>query len=364
LAATGILLAGVAPARADALKEAVYILGVHIGNANGVLYSLNNSYDRSKTAHPGAEPLLERQITLTKDLAKALGLQTDYLTKLGADLPKLSFAQMQVRFDSATERLKEAVANRYKKSSGSIFHLGATIAKAGGVAKHIASLNPKDQEAQRPALMTWASYVAGSVVERRLDTGEGVSNGPADDFVRKSFNGPISEAVSAADVAVSTWQSNFEAAPAWSFGPEAPFQPQVKNPPPVKPLPATVFHQSGVKGHPSSASGNPQAGSSAAAPKHSAAAGTGFAGTWSTNWGDMTLTGSGGSISGTYSHSQGSLQGTVEGNVLRFHWSQKGNGNKGAGKFTLSADGRSFTGSWNYNDDPDKAGSSWTGTRK
>jgi hypothetical protein len=94
------------------------------------------------------------------------------------------------------------------------------------------------------------------------------------------------------------------------------------------------------------------------------AAAKNFTGEWNTNWGPMTLTQTGNSVSGKYSHSDGSLQGNVSGNVLRFHWAQKGNGTKGGGKFELSSDGSSFKGTWNYDKKPDDGGSSWTGTRK
>jgi len=56
------------------------------------------------------------------------------------------------------------------------------------------------------------------------------------------------------------------------------------------------------------------------------------------------------------------LEGTTSANVLCFHWTQT-NGNKGAGKFTFAADGKSFKGFWSYEDDPDKADKGWNGTR-
>lgn len=360
ITATVLLIAGASPVRADALKEAIYVLGVHLGNANGVLYSLNNSYDKSVKAHPGAVPLLSRQIAFTSDLAAALGLETDYLARLDADLAlgRMSFAQMAARFEAATERLQKDVSKQFRNNSGAVFKLGAVTAKAGGVAQLVNSLLPKDQAARRPAAATWASYTVSTVVDLGLDKTEGIKVGPAQEFVRRAFSGPLPEAVAAADLAVSTWQADFGSAPAWKFGPETPFQPQVRKPAPVKPLPANVFAQPPVKGRVAQRTPAPAPGHAPAKP------GRGFAGTWTTNWGDMTLTGSGDRISGTYSHSQGNLQGAVTGNVLRFHWTQKGNGNKGAGKFLLSADGKTFSGSWNYEDDPDKPGSSWTGSRK
>ncbi|MCW3054488.1 MAG: hypothetical protein JWN14_3658 [Chthonomonadales bacterium] len=99
-------------------------------------------------------------------------------------------------------------------------------------------------------------------------------------------------------------------------------------------------------------------------------AGTGFSGEWDT----VSLVGGqsykmkflqkGNRVTASYENggTKGSLEGTMNGNVLRFHWTQT-NGNKGAGKFTLAADGKTFKGFWTYEDDPDKADKAWNGTR-
>lgn len=60
--------------------------------------------------------------------------------------------------------------------------------------------------------------------------------------------------------------------------------------------------------------------------------------------------------------SAGSIKGTVEGNVLRFTWSQD-NG-QGSGRFTLSSDGESFQGAFSATQNPDDtSGGTWNGTR-
>jgi len=57
-----------------------------------------------------------------------------------------------------------------------------------------------------------------------------------------------------------------------------------------------------------------------------------------------------------------SIKGTVEGNVLRFTWSQD-NG-RGSGRFTLSSDGESFQGTFSATKNPDDtSGGTWNGTR-
>ena len=88
-----------------------------------------------------------------------------------------------------------------------------------------------------------------------------------------------------------------------------------------------------------------------------------FAGAWQTSYGRMTLTQNGDRVSGNYDYKNGSLQGQVKGNVLHGRWDERTFiiTSGGEMEFTLSADGRSFTGRW-------RTGSSggwttWTGTK-
>lgn len=59
----------------------------------------------------------------------------------------------------------------------------------------------------------------------------------------------------------------------------------------------------------------------------------------------------------------GAINGTVEGNVLRFTWQT--DSASGAGRFTLSSDGNSFQGTFSRTTNPDDtSGGTWNGTRK
>jgi hypothetical protein len=94
-----------------------------------------------------------------------------------------------------------------------------------------------------------------------------------------------------------------------------------------------------------------------------------FVGAWSSSVDGVahaiTLNQNGGSVSGSYQGADGSvgqIAGEARGNVLRFSWSQV-DGNAGSGKFVLSADGRSFQGSYSLGNDPDKVDGQWTGLR-
>ena len=79
----------------------------------------------------------------------------------------------------------------------------------------------------------------------------------------------------------------------------------------------------------------------------------------------ITLNQQGGAVKGTYQADDGSagrIAGNISGNVLRFAWSQA-DGIAGSGKFTLSGDGQSFKGSYNFGNNPDEVEGSWNGSR-
>jgi hypothetical protein len=95
-----------------------------------------------------------------------------------------------------------------------------------------------------------------------------------------------------------------------------------------------------------------------------------FAGTWAAeaqgyNY-TFTLNQAGGTVTGNYTGTDGSsgqLNGNVSGDVLRFGWRQA-DGVSGSGKFTLSADGSRFDGSYTLGNNPDVAEGSWNGRRQ
>ncbi len=61
--------------------------------------------------------------------------------------------------------------------------------------------------------------------------------------------------------------------------------------------------------------------------------------------------------------SRGTFSGGLTGRVLRFTWSQM-DGARGSGKFTLSDDGQSFAGSYNFGQNPDDVVGTWNGVRR
>lgn len=84
-----------------------------------------------------------------------------------------------------------------------------------------------------------------------------------------------------------------------------------------------------------------------------------WTGVWETTYGDMQLSQSDGSVTGTYEVDQGSIEGTVQGNKLIGTWSE--GEDAGEFEFTLSPDGNSFIGRWR--DDSSGDWTEWTGTR-
>lgn len=87
-----------------------------------------------------------------------------------------------------------------------------------------------------------------------------------------------------------------------------------------------------------------------------------FTGVWSTTFGIMRLRQSGRHVSGTYTYSDGVIDGYVTNGTLKLHWLERDTNGKGPGEFVLSEDGDSFSGIWAYDETVENT-SSWTGKR-
>lgn len=92
-----------------------------------------------------------------------------------------------------------------------------------------------------------------------------------------------------------------------------------------------------------------------------------FTGTWSSNWGTMTLKAEGLSVTGQYTHDAGRISAVLsaDGRTMTGTWSEAPSysppTDAGRMTFSLSADGRSLTGQWGYGDN--LTGGGWTGTK-
>ncbi len=89
-----------------------------------------------------------------------------------------------------------------------------------------------------------------------------------------------------------------------------------------------------------------------------------WTGEWNTNWGLMSLTQSGSTVTGAYTHDRGKIAATANGRTITGRWSEypsyKGPTDAGTISFTISADGKTFAGTWTYDGG---GGGGWTGTR-
>jgi hypothetical protein len=94
-------------------------------------------------------------------------------------------------------------------------------------------------------------------------------------------------------------------------------------------------------------------------------AGNTWTGTWSTNFNEMRLVQTGGTVEGRYDYDDGHLTGTVSGNVLKGRWDEaptRQGPDAGPFEFKLSADGRSFTGTWRHESNPTEPLGDWHGS--
>jgi hypothetical protein len=85
-----------------------------------------------------------------------------------------------------------------------------------------------------------------------------------------------------------------------------------------------------------------------------------FAGNWDSNWGKIVLRQRGRQVNGRYTgFRNGSLSGTVEGDLFRFRWTQDEVRQHGRGYLQLTPDGMRMEGRWGYLRDAVQGGRWW-----
>jgi|GEM_PF-924702 len=88
-----------------------------------------------------------------------------------------------------------------------------------------------------------------------------------------------------------------------------------------------------------------------------------FSGSWNSNWGRIELSQEGRNVFGRYEgFRNGSITGTVEGNVLSYRWTQNENEQHGMGWMVMNNAGDELDGRWGYDDD-DHQGGYWHARR-
>jgi hypothetical protein len=89
-------------------------------------------------------------------------------------------------------------------------------------------------------------------------------------------------------------------------------------------------------------------------------------GTWTTSYGDLTLTQSGSSVTGTYTHDDGQIEATTSGTALTGTWNESPSrqppDDAGDIEWTLDESLRAFTGRWRYARPGEEWKSDWSGT--
>ena len=90
-------------------------------------------------------------------------------------------------------------------------------------------------------------------------------------------------------------------------------------------------------------------------------------GDWQSTWGNLSLEQNGDVVTGNYEHDGGRISGKVIGNKIIGTWSEgptyAGPNDAGEFEFTLSPNGKSFTGRWKYGTNGAWQAKPWTGTR-
>jgi len=90
-----------------------------------------------------------------------------------------------------------------------------------------------------------------------------------------------------------------------------------------------------------------------------------YSGVYDTNWGEMTITHSGSSITGDYTWDSGRIDGTLDGNTLKGGWSESptyaGPTDAGPIEFYFGDDCASFTGVWAYESTKSGWDGDWAG---
>lgn len=96
-----------------------------------------------------------------------------------------------------------------------------------------------------------------------------------------------------------------------------------------------------------------------------------WTGTWTTEWGDMYLTQSGSSVTGNYVYNQGTLVGTLDGNVLKGTWREKApegtaipDHYHGSFEFTMADNCASWSSKYNNDDQKSTWKTDWNGKFK
>src|SRR5207249_303144 len=130
----GLLVLASAPAvRGDEVKRSLFVLGIHMGGAEGVAVQFDGKPTKD---HPGAIALMKRNLSWSMDVADALKLASTGLKALLDDVErdKTTFADMAKRLGDMRLEMQANAAKSINPGAAAFFIMGVHQSGAEGVA--------------------------------------------------------------------------------------------------------------------------------------------------------------------------------------------------------------------------------------
>jgi hypothetical protein len=124
-----LVLASTPTVRADEIKRALFVLGIHMGGAEGVAVGFAGKPTKD---HPGAMALMQRNLRWSIDVADALKLPSTGLKALLDDVEKdkVSFADMAKRLGAMRLETQASAAKSINPGAGAFYIMG--VHESGG----------------------------------------------------------------------------------------------------------------------------------------------------------------------------------------------------------------------------------------
>src|ERR1700704_3296887 len=108
-------------ARADSTKQALFVLGIQMGGAEGVADEFVGDPTRD---HPGAIALIKRNLSDSIPVAEALKLSPAGLKSLLADVDRVTFQEMATRLADLRLAAQAEAAKNINPGAGAFFAMG------------------------------------------------------------------------------------------------------------------------------------------------------------------------------------------------------------------------------------------------
>lgn len=130
------------PARADTVKEGIFVLGIHLGGAHWIAGEFRND---PTSVHPGAMELMNRQLNWSIALAKQLKASTASLEKFQREYRGMTFPAMEAELFRIIQEQQMWAARTFEAKAGHLFVLGVHESQAEAIALARVAF-PRDQK--------------------------------------------------------------------------------------------------------------------------------------------------------------------------------------------------------------------------